>query len=49
MKKPIDVIESGEYVEPNTFERDSEAILFYAYLELLKYVEFLEKKNDGNK
>jgi len=28
MEKPKNVIETGEYVEPNTFENKSEAILF---------------------
>lgn len=44
MEKPIDVIESGIYVEPNQFENENEAILFYAYVDLTIYVEFLEKK-----
>lgn len=48
MEKPIDIIESGEYVEPSTFENDAEAILFYAYLELLDYVEFLEEYKNGS-
>lgn len=46
--KPINVIESGEYVEPFTFESDRESVLFFAYLKLLEYVEYLEK-NNGNK
>lgn len=46
MEKPINVIESGEYVEPNTFESDTEAILFYAYIELLDYVNFLENEKN---
>lgn len=42
MEKPIDVIESGEYIEPNQFATDGEATLFYSYLELSKYIEVLE-------
>lgn len=49
MEKPINVINSGEYIEPYTFENDSEAILFNAYINLLEYVEFLEKEKNGNK
>ena len=45
MEKPINIIESGEYVEPNTFENEREAILFFSYLELLDYIKFLESKN----
>lgn len=45
MEKPKNVIETGEYVEPNTFENDSEAILFFSYLELLDYIKFLESEN----
>ena len=48
VSKPINVIENGEYVEPFTFESDSESVLFSAYLKLLEYVEYLEK-NNGNK
>jgi hypothetical protein len=33
IKKPDNVIENGEYIEPNTFNNDSEAVLFYSYLE----------------
>lgn len=47
MEKPIDVIESGEHVEPNIFENEAEAILFHAYLKLLDYVEFLETNRNG--
>jgi len=47
MEKPINVIESGEYIEPNTFENDAEAILFHAYLQLLDYVKFLENEKNG--
>lgn len=44
VSKPINVIENGKYVEPFTFESDSESVLFFAYLKLLEYVEYLEKK-----
>ena len=44
--KPKNVIETGEYIEPNTFENESEAILFFSYLELLDYIKFLESKNE---
>lgn len=43
--KPKNVIETGEYIEPNTFENESESILFFSYLELLDYIKFLESKN----
>lgn len=33
MEKPKNVIETGEYVEPHTFENESEAVLFFSYLE----------------
>lgn len=42
MKRPANIIDTKEYREPYTFENDREAILFYAYLELEKYVDFLE-------
>ena len=42
MEKPQNIIETKEYVEPHTFENDSEAVLFYAYIELQKYVDSLE-------
>ena len=42
MEKPQDVIENGKYVEPNAFEIDREAILFYSYLEQIEYIEYLE-------
>lgn len=45
MEKPKNVIETGEYIEPYTFENDREAILFFSYLELLDYIKFLESKN----
>jgi len=44
MEKPKNVIESGEYIPPNCFEKDSEAILFYAYLDLIDYINYLESK-----
>jgi hypothetical protein len=44
MKKPQNIIETKEYVEPHTFENDSEAVLFYAYIELQKYVDSLEQQ-----
>lgn len=43
-EKPKNVIETGEYIEPNTFENESEAILFFSYLDLLDYIQFLESK-----
>ena len=42
MKRPKNIIDTGDYVEPYTFEHDPEAVLFYAYLEAFKYIEFLE-------
>ena len=42
MEKPQDVTENGEYVEPNAFEIDREATLFYSYIEQIKYIEYLE-------
>lgn len=47
MEKPINVIESGDYVEPHTFETDREAVLFYSYLEMVEYIQFLEGKLKG--
>lgn len=44
MEKPNNIIESGEYIEPHSFEKDSEAILFYSYLELVEYINYLEGK-----
>ena len=32
MEKPQDVTENFDYIEPNAFEIDREAILFYSYL-----------------
>lgn len=43
MLKPINVIDSGDYLEPHTFESDQEAKLFYSYIEQSKYIEYLEK------
>jgi hypothetical protein len=45
MEKPINVIDSGEYLEPHCFEKDREAILFHSYLDLWEYVEYLESEN----
>lgn len=42
MERPENVTENGKYTEPNSFEKDREAILFYSYLELIKYIEYLE-------
>jgi hypothetical protein len=44
MKKPENVIETEEYVEPHCFENDQEAALFYSYLEQEKYIAHLESK-----
>ena len=44
MKKPDCIIDNGEYEEPNVFESESESILFDAYLEQQKYIEYLESK-----
>jgi hypothetical protein len=44
MKRPENIIETKEYVEPYSFEKDREAVLFYAYVELQKYVDSLELK-----
>ena len=44
MEIPIDIVESGEYIEPHTFESDREAKLFYAYLEDRKYIESVQNK-----
>jgi len=46
MTRPKNIIDTGQYVEPNTFESDSEAALFYAYLELWNYVRELESSNE---
>ena len=43
MTRPDDIIENGEYTEPYTFESDSEALLFYSYLESRKYINRLEE------
>ena len=42
MTRPNDIIKNGEYIEPHTFESDSEANLFYSYLESRKYIDRLE-------
>ena len=48
MKKPDCIIDNGGYEEPNVFENESESILFDAYLEQQKYIEYLESKvNNG--
>jgi hypothetical protein len=44
MKRPENIIDNGEYNEPNCFESDQEAVLFYAYLEQEKYIDELEKQ-----
>ena len=44
MKKPENVIETEEYVEPHCFENDQEASLFYSYLEQEKYIAHLESE-----
>ena len=44
MKRPNNILETKEYVEPYTFENDQEAILFYAYLEQEKYIDYLQKQ-----
>jgi hypothetical protein len=44
MKRPENIIESKEYIEPYCFENDQEAILFYAYLEQENYIDGLEKQ-----
>ena len=44
MKRPENIIDNGEYNEPNCFESDQEAILFYAYLEQEKYIDELTKQ-----
>lgn len=44
MKRPENIIDNGEYNEPNCFESDQEAVLFYAYLEQEKYIDNLEKR-----
>jgi hypothetical protein len=43
IEKPINIIDSGEYVEPYTFENDRESVLFDAYLNSMKYIEQQEK------
>jgi hypothetical protein len=42
MKRPKNIIDTCDYVEPYTFENDAENTLFHAYLEAFKYIEFLE-------
>lgn len=44
MEKPENVTENGEYIEPHSFEKDSEAVLFYSYLEQIEYIKYLESK-----
>lgn len=43
MTRPDDIIENGEYTEPDIFESGSEIILFCSYLESRKYINHLEK------
>ena len=42
MEKPKCILETKEYLQPHTFESDREAVLFYAYLEQQKYIEYIE-------
>jgi len=44
MEKPIDIVEERIYIEPNSFNNDSECELFYNYLESRKYIEWLESE-----
>mgnify|MGYP003669054911 CR=1 FL=1 len=44
MKRPENIIDNGEYNEPNCFESDQEAVLFYAYLEQEKYIDEITKQ-----
>ena len=44
MKRPTDIIESGEYQEPHSFENDREAVLFYSYIEQIDYIKHLEEE-----
>lgn len=44
MERPQNIIETKEYVEPQCFENDAEAVLFYAYVELQAYVDSLENE-----
>jgi hypothetical protein len=44
MEKPTDVLETGEYIEPAQFESHQEGLLFYSYLEMLNYIEYLESQ-----
>lgn len=46
MEKPIDIIESGEYVEPNYFESEGESKLFHSLLEWMDYSSQLQKENE---
>ena len=43
MERPENIIDNGEYNEPNCFESDQEAVLFYAYLEQEKYIDEITK------
>ena len=44
MKKPENVLETKDYIEPNNFESDQEAILFYSYVEQENYIKYLEQQ-----
>lgn len=46
MERPRNILESKEYIEPHCFENDSEAVLFYAYIEQEKYIDFLIDKEN---
>lgn len=44
MKRPVDILETGDYVEPHVFSSKGEETLFHAYIDLTEYIDFLEEK-----
>lgn len=42
--RPLNVLETGDYVEPHYFDTDAEASLFSSYIQYVDYTEHLEAK-----
>ncbi len=47
MKKPINIVETGDYVEPGCFDSERELLLFFSYIEAHEYIKYQPSMIDG--
>ena len=44
MKRPENIINPKDYDKPIGFEKDSDAEIYYSYIDAQKYIDYLEKE-----